>query len=65
MTNHLNPSPCWLMWDKGFSEDVTFAQYELAWTSFNTSAKKYDFNSAANRNRIHPTQNQSSYTSGC
>lgn len=56
MTNHLNPSPCWLMWDKGFSEDVTFAQYELAWTSFNTSAKKYDFNSAANRNRIHPTQ---------
>jgi site-specific DNA-methyltransferase (adenine-specific) len=40
MTEFLNPSPCWLMWDKGFSEDVTFAQFELAWTSFNSSAKK-------------------------
>lgn len=56
MTDYLYPSPCWLMWDKGFSEDVTFAQYELAWSSFKTSAKKYDYNSAKNRNRIHPTQ---------
>tara|TARA_R110002096_G_C14344007_1_gene702469 strand:+ start:168 stop:761 length:594 start_codon:yes stop_codon:yes gene_type:complete len=56
MTDYLKPSPCWLMWDKGFSEDVTFAQFEMAWTSFNSSAKKYDFNAAANRNRIHPTQ---------
>ena len=56
MTNFLYPSPCWLMWDKGFSENVTFAQYELAWTSFVTSAKKYDYNAAKNNNRIHPTQ---------
>ena len=56
MTDYLYPSPCWLLWDKGFSEDVTFAQYELAWSSFRTSAKKYDFNAAKNRNRIHPTQ---------
>ena len=56
MTEHLKPSPCWLLWDKGFSEDVTFAQFELAWTSFNSSAKKYDYNAAANRDRIHPTQ---------
>jgi site-specific DNA-methyltransferase (adenine-specific) len=56
MIKHLDPSPCWLMWDKGFSEDVTFAQFELAWTSFKSSAKKFDFNAAANRNRIHPTQ---------
>ena len=56
MTDFLYPSPCWLLWDKGFSEDVTFAQFELAWTSFKSSAKKYDFNAAANRNRIHPTQ---------
>jgi len=56
MTDYLKPSSCWLMWDKGFSEDVTFAQFEMAWTSFNSSAKKYDFNAAANRNRIHPTQ---------
>lgn len=56
MTNHLEPSPCWLFWDKGHSEKVTFAQFELAWTSFKSSAKKYDFNSQANLGRIHPTQ---------
>jgi len=56
MTDFLYPSSCWLMWDKGFSEEVTFAQFEMAWTSFTSSAKKYDFNAAANRNRIHPTQ---------
>ena len=56
MTDFLYPSPCWLLWDKGFSEDVTFAQYEMAWTSFKSSAKKYDYNAAANKNRIHPTQ---------
>lgn len=56
MTEHLKPSPCWLLWDKGFSEDVTFAQFEMAWTSFCSSAKKFNFNAAANLNRIHPTQ---------
>jgi site-specific DNA-methyltransferase (adenine-specific) len=56
MTEYLQPSPCWLLWDKGFSEDVTFAQFEMAWTSFRSSAKKYDLNAAANRNKIHPTQ---------
>ena len=48
MTEHLPPSPCWLLWDKKFSEQVTFAQYEMAWTSFKTSAKKYE---------KHPSQN--------
>lgn len=56
MTEYLKPSPCWLLWDKGFSENVTFAQFEMAWTSFSSSAKKYDFNAAANNGRIHPTQ---------
>jgi len=55
MTEHLKPSPCWLLWDKGFSEDVTFAQFEMAWTSFNSSAKKYDKH-PNQLNRIHPTQ---------
>lgn len=55
MTEHLPPSPCWLLWDKKFSEEVTFAQYEMAWTSFRTSAKKYDKHPSQN-NRIHPTQ---------
>jgi len=48
-------SSCWLLWDKGFSEDVTFAQFELAWTSFKSSAKKFDKN-PNQQNRIHPTQ---------
>ena len=55
MTDHLTPSPCWLLWDKGFSEDVTFAQFEMAWTSFKSSAKKYDKH-PNQQNRIHPTQ---------
>lgn len=55
MTNHLPPSPCWLMWDKMFSEDVTFAQYEMAWTSFNSSCKKFTRH-PSQQNRIHPTQ---------
>ena len=55
MTEYLPPSPCWLLWDKGFSEDVTFAQFELAWTSFETSCKKFDMH-PSQPNRIHPTQ---------
>jgi site-specific DNA-methyltransferase (adenine-specific) len=55
MTEYLIPSSCWLLWDKGFSEDVTFAQFEMAWTSFNSSAKKYDKH-PNQLNRIHPTQ---------
>jgi len=56
MTDYLEPSSCWLLWDKGFSEDVSFAQYEMAWTSFSSSAKKFNYNAAKNKDRIHPTQ---------
>ena len=55
MTDFLYPSPCWILWDKLFSEDVTFAQFEMAWTSFKTSCKKYNI-SSNQQNRIHPTQ---------
>lgn len=48
-------TPCWLMWDKKFSENVTFAQFELAWTSFKSSCKKFE-SSPNQLNRIHPTQ---------
>lgn len=48
-------SPCWLMWDKGFSEEVSFAQFEMAWTSFTSTSKKYD-KSTLQQDRIHPTQ---------
>jgi site-specific DNA-methyltransferase (adenine-specific) len=55
MTEFLKPSPCWILWDKGFSEDLTFAQFEMAWTSFKTSAKKFEKNPNQVK-RIHPTQ---------
>jgi len=55
MTDCLYPSSCWILWDKGFSEDVTFAQFEMAWSSFNSSSKKFDKH-PSQLNRIHPTQ---------
>jgi site-specific DNA-methyltransferase (adenine-specific) len=48
-------SSCWLLWDKGFSEDVSFAQFEMAWTSFDTVCKKFD-KPSIQQDRIHPTQ---------
>lgn len=48
-------SKCWLMWDKKFSQDVSFAQYELAWTSFDVVARKFD-KVPNTPGRIHPTQ---------
>jgi len=46
---------CWLMWDKKFSEDVSFAQYELAWCSFKGVCKKFD-KDPKDSLRFHPTQ---------
>lgn len=48
-------SSCWLLWDKGFSEEVSFAQFEMAWTSFDEVCRKFD-KLSAQPNRIHPTQ---------
>jgi len=48
-------SSCWLLWDKGFSEDVSFAQYEMAWTSLKSVCKKFNKNPNLS-DRIHPTQ---------
>lgn len=48
-------SSCWIMWDKMFSSDVSFSQFELAYTSFKTTCKKYT-QSSADKSRIHPTQ---------
>ena len=48
-------SPCWICWDKGFSDEVSFASFELAWTSFNSPCKRVAM-SSAQAGRIHPTQ---------
>jgi len=55
-------SPCWLVWDKKNSGD--FADCELAWTSFSSAVRKFEFRwngmlqqDMANKEiRIHPTQ---------
>ena len=48
-------SSCWIVWDKLFSEKVSFASVELAWTSFDSVAKRFQM-SSQQLNRIHPTQ---------
>ena len=48
-------SSCWIVWDKLFSQDVSFASCELAYTSFKTVVKRFT-HSSARRNGIHPTQ---------
>ena len=56
-------SSCWIVWDKENGEN-DFADCELAWTSFNTSVRKFAFrwqgmlqgNMKQKEVRIHPTQ---------
>ena len=48
-------SSCWLIWDKKFSEDVSFASFEMAYTSFDSVCKKVELSSHQVK-RIHPTQ---------
>ena len=48
-------SPCWIVWDKLFSEDVSFASCELAWTNFPSVTKRIKL-SSARPDGIHPTQ---------
>lgn len=48
-------SSCWIIWDKLFSEDVSFASFEMAYTSFDSVCKRFVLSSNQN-NRIHPTQ---------
>ncbi len=50
------PTKCFIIWDKCYSEDVTFSRYEYAWSSFNLTSKGFVFNGQANLGKIHPTQ---------
>jgi site-specific DNA-methyltransferase (adenine-specific) len=53
---HINKnSSCWLAWDKKFSDLLSFAQFELAWTSFDGTCKKFE-KDPTDENRIHATQ---------
>ena len=60
---HLENSPCWIVWDKD-NGDTDFADCELAWASFKTSVRKIKWkwagmlqqNMADKQMRIHPTE---------
>ena len=48
-------SAAWIVWDKKFSFDLSFAQCELAWSSFNGVCKKLEL-VPDRANSFHPTQ---------
>lgn len=61
--NYFSPLPIsrgWIFWDKGINGDSSFADGELAWTSFDRVLRKarirYKGFLGADTNRIHPTQ---------
>lgn len=47
---------CWLLWDKKFSDQVDFSQFEMAWTSFAGMTKKFDMSPTTKAYKFHPTQ---------
>jgi site-specific DNA-methyltransferase (adenine-specific) len=57
-------SQCWVVWDKRHPDGITFADCELAWTSFNSASRifRYRWNGMLQENmkdkeiKIHPTQ---------
>ena len=63
MTQYLNPSSCWIVWDKD-NQDSFFADCELAWTSFDKAVRKFKYrwwgmlqeNMNWKEKREHPTQ---------
>ena len=59
-SNILKPTKSWIFWDKGIDGDCSFADGELAWTSFNIVLRKaqirYKGFLGADKVRIHPTQ---------
>lgn len=65
-TDFLRPSRCWIVWNKKVAKDFSFADGELAWTSFNANLKIYDFlwsgmlregdRKSEGEKRVHPTQ---------
>ena len=63
-TDFLPPSRCWIVWDKKVAG--SFADGELAWTSFDRNLKIYEFmwsgmrrqgdRTVEGKTRVHPTQ---------
>jgi len=61
--NYLYDSSCWIIWDKKNGKS-DFADCEMAWTSFNTAVRKFDWRwqgmlqelPSWKEKRYHPTQ---------
>lgn len=57
---NLPPSRCFLVWNKGAGfRGRTYAEAELAWTSFDANVRIFEHDPLANRDycgKIHPTQ---------
>lgn len=61
---NLPSSQGWIVWDKQHPEGITFADAELAWTSFDKAVRTFRFmwngmlqgDMKNKENRIHPTQ---------
>lgn len=57
MIEHLEPTPCFIVWDKVQPENFSMAMCEIAWTSFESPAKIFKKRIVgADDVRIHPTQ---------
>lgn len=52
---NLNPSRCFLVWDKKQPENFSLAMCEMAWTSLDANAKIFR-HSVTNYQKQHPTQ---------
>ena len=60
-TNYLEPKSGWILWDKKVSEGEYLSNFEMAWTSFDRRAMKFEylwagFKKAEQIKRIHPTE---------
>ena len=53
---NLPPNKCFLIWDKGQPEGISFAMAEYAWASFDKVSQIYNVRTQGQNGRFHPTQ---------
>lgn len=53
---HLGSTKCFLIWDKMIGEGMSFADGEMAWTSFKKPTRIKKLLSRSENGKIHPTQ---------
>ena len=53
---YLGSAKCFLVWDKLIGEGMSFADAELAWTSFNKPTRIKKLLSRSENGKIHPTE---------